>query len=128
MLTPSLAFHTRCTMRHSGTGPQSNRTDQSQFRMRSSEQHCAESASGELMKKFVLGFIVMLLCSALPAQEAHQPLQGRLFLPSDTFWGFAQFDIAPPHNEIDPNLCIATAGNYGGKSAPCNAFARYMLS
>ena len=52
----------------------------------------------------------------------------RVFLPSDTFWGYAQFDIAPPHNEIDPNLCAATAGNFGGVNAPCNAFARYMLS
>src|SRR5215510_12772938 len=52
----------------------------------------------------------------------------RMFLPSDTFWGYAQFDIAPPHNEIDPNLCAATAGNFGGVNAPCNAFARYMLS
>ena len=81
------------------------------------------------MKKFVLGFIVTFLCSALPyAQQPHQAAQGRLFLPSDTFWGYAQFDIAPPHNEIDPNLCAANAGTYGGTSAPCNAFARYMLS
>jgi hypothetical protein len=52
----------------------------------------------------------------------------RMFFPSDTFWGYAQFDIAPPHNEIDPNLCAADAGTFGGKNAPCNAFARYMLS
>ena len=51
----------------------------------------------------------------------------RMFFPRDTFWGYAQFDLSPPHNEIDPNLCKANAGDYGGVNAPCNAFARYML-
>jgi hypothetical protein len=80
------------------------------------------------MKKFVLGFIVVFLCPVLHAQKPSQAAQDRFFLPSDTFWGYAQFDIAPPHNEIDPNLCAANAGTYGGKDAPCNAFARYMLA
>lgn len=80
------------------------------------------------MKKFVLGFIAVVLCAAAQAQNTPKAEAGRFFLPSDTFWGYAQFDIAPPHNEIDPNLCVATAGTYGGKNAPCNAFARYMLS
>jgi len=39
-----------------------------------------------------------------------------------------QFDLAPPHNEIDPNLCGGNAGQYGGVNAPCSMFARYMLS
>jgi hypothetical protein len=52
----------------------------------------------------------------------------RFFLPKDTFWGFAQFDLAPPHNEIDPNLCASNAGTDGGVNAPCSLFARYMLS
>ena len=51
-----------------------------------------------------------------------------MFFPSDTFYGFAQFDLAPPHNEIDPNLCASNAGDYGGANAPCSEFARYMLS
>jgi len=50
----------------------------------------------------------------------------RMFFPHDTLWGYAQFDVAPPHNEPDPNLCRADAGNQGGVNAPCNAFARYM--
>jgi hypothetical protein len=62
-------------------------------------------------------------CLRLLAQQVPQNGQERFFLPKDTFWGYAQFEIAPPHNEIDPNLCAANAGNYGGKSAPCNAFA-----
>lgn len=52
----------------------------------------------------------------------------RMFFPRDTFWGWAQFDLAPPHNEVDPNLCAGNAGQYGGVNAPCSLFARYMLS
>ena len=52
----------------------------------------------------------------------------RMFFPRDMFWGWAQFDLAPPHNEIDPNLCGGNAGQYGGVNAPCSMFARYMLS
>ncbi len=54
----------------------------------------------------------------------------RLFFPKNWYWGWAQFDLAPPHNEIDPNLCAANAGapQYGGVNAPCSAFARYQIS
>jgi len=52
----------------------------------------------------------------------------RMFFPHDMLWGWAQFDLAPPHNEIDPNLCAGNAGQYGGVNAPCSLFARYMLS
>ena len=78
------------------------------------------------MKKTVLAFGVLAFCLTLHAQQPSHPVHDRLFFPSDTFWGYAQFDIAPPHNEIDPNLCAANAGTYSG--APCNLFARYMLS
>lgn len=54
--------------------------------------------------------------------------EDRMFFPKDTLWGWAQFDLAPPHNEIDPNLCAGNAYVYGGVNAPCNMFARYMLS
>jgi len=49
----------------------------------------------------------------------------RMFFPHDMFWGWAQLDLAPPHNEIDPNLC---AGNVGQINPKCSMFARYMLS
>lgn len=61
------------------------------------------------------------------APDAAGP-EPRFFLPKDTFWGWAEVDLAPPHNEIDPNLCAATAGQYGGVNAPCSLFARYMIS
>lgn len=83
------------------------------------------------MKRVGLG--IFLLCIAIAAhaqsggQSSDQDTQDRFFLPHDTFYGFAQFDLAPPHNEIDPNLCRADAGIVGGVNDPCNAFARYML-
>jgi hypothetical protein len=55
-------------------------------------------------------------------------LNDRMFFPKDMLWGWAQFDLAPPHNEIDPNLCAGNSYVDGGANAPCNMFARYMLS
>jgi hypothetical protein len=60
--------------------------------------------------------------------QKDEPREERMFFPRDTFWGWAQFDLAPPHNEIDPNLCAANAGTYQGVNSPCSLFARYMLS
>lgn len=82
------------------------------------------------MKRLLLW---MVLCLALPGalQAQNEPVtdkSDRMFFPRDTLWGYAQFDLAPPHNEIDPNLCAGNAGSYGGVKAPCTAFARYMLS
>lgn len=77
----------------------------------------------------ILFFIaVAITCATAQAQQMDAPKQDRLFFPSDALWGYAQFDIAPPHNEIDPNLCASNAGNFGGAAAPCSEFARYMLS
>jgi hypothetical protein len=54
----------------------------------------------------------------------------RLFFPTGWIYGWGQFDLAPPHNEPDPGLCAPNAGQpqYGGVNAPCNKFARYLLS
>jgi hypothetical protein len=52
----------------------------------------------------------------------------RMFFPHDMFWGWAQVDLAPPHNEIDPNLCSGNVAQNGGINDPCSMFARYMLS
>ena len=71
----------------------------------------------------------VLSAQAEPAQPkvTHDSTE-RMFFPRDTFWGYGQFDLAPPHNEIDPNICRADAGISGGVNDPCNAFARYMIS
>jgi len=85
--------------------------------------------TGGEMKQWLLWAIV---CSVLAGMSfAQDPVMqdaDRMFLPHDMFWGYAQFDLAPPHNEIDPNLCAGNAGAYGGVNAPCSEFARYMLS
>ena len=85
------------------------------------------------MKRALLWvFLCLAMADVLLAQEAKKgappAASDRLFLPRDMFWGYGQFDLAPPHNEIDPNLCRADAGISGGVNDPCNAFARYMLS
>jgi hypothetical protein len=81
------------------------------------------------MKRLLLIFVCLLWWVPVRAQDSssHETRE-RLFFPKDMFWGYTQFDLAPPHNEPDPNLCRADAGNFGGVNAPCNAFARYMLS
>jgi hypothetical protein len=82
------------------------------------------------MKRLLWMALCLAFCAAAQAQEtsAKPAFSERMFLPSDTFWGYVQFDLAPPHNEIDPNLCAGNAGDYGGVNAPCSEFARYMLS
>src|SRR5690242_12748148 len=79
---------------------------------------------GGSMKSTSTVLVVLAVTAGLYAQGKEE----RMFFPSDSFYGYAQFDIAPPHNEIDPNLCAANARNFGGANAPCNAFARYMIS
>src|ERR1700733_6502439 len=77
-------------------------------------------------------FVCLAMSGVLLAQETKSgaPPAGtdRFLFPHDMFWGYGQADLAPPHNEIDPNLCRANAGIAGGVDDPCNAFARYMLS
>jgi hypothetical protein len=52
----------------------------------------------------------------------------RWFLPQGNWiYGYAEFDLAPPHNEPDPNFCSANSGDFGGANSQCNLFARYLL-
>lgn len=84
-----------------------------------------------MKKRWCLAILFLIGCAALHAQDNDEVIlhaQERFFLPKDTLWGYAQFDLAPPHNEIDPNLCASNAGAYGGVNAPCSMFGRYMLS
>jgi hypothetical protein len=107
--------------------------------MKQGEMKCTPLAS------ITLALITLVLIPVLAkAQEsaslsAPQPAQGtwheaepgqRMFFPRDMLWGWAQLDLAPPHNEVDPNLCTGNAGapQFGGPNAPCSMFARYMLS
>jgi len=79
--------------------------------------------------KLCLGLLVLsfAVCAVSQEQPKTAVNGGRFFFPKNWIWGYAQFDLAPPHNEIDPNLCASNAADFGGKDAVCNAFARYML-
>ena len=74
------------------------------------------------MKQALLWMFVCLAMSGVSAAQAAPAAAGseRMFFPHDMFWGYGQFDLAPPHNEIDPNICRADAGISGGVNAPCN--------
>ena len=53
----------------------------------------------------------------------------RWYFPKhDWIYGYGEFDLAPPHNELDPNLCFGNTANYGGASSTCTAFARWVIS
>jgi len=80
------------------------------------------------MKRLLWIFLCLAFSAVVEAQDPALQNSDRFLFPRDTLWGWAQFDLAPPHNEIDPNLCNASAGQDGGVNAPCTAFARYMLS
>lgn len=54
--------------------------------------------------------------------------QERLFLPHDFLRGYLDFQVAPPHNEVDLGLCPASSGAPGSQTPNCAAFARYAWS
>jgi hypothetical protein len=99
---------------------------------------------GGVMKRFAWILAIPVIVSALASSQDSVSLstpdkssQGswhdagagdRMFFPRDMFWGWAQLELAPPHNEIDPNLCAGNASALGGINDPCTMFARYMLS
>lgn len=54
--------------------------------------------------------------------------QQRWFFPTNNWiYGYTEFDIAPPHNEPDPNLCGASSGKLGLANSQCTAFARFVI-
>lgn len=81
-----------------------------------------------MLKRCICLLICLVVPSLMLAQAAQSGGAERFFMPKDAFWGWAEFDVAPPHNEVDPNICAGNAGSYGGKNAACTAFGRYMAS
>src|SRR5215467_10837314 len=53
---------------------------------------------------------------------------GPLFFPQNFARGYVDFEMAPPHNEIDLGLCVVTTADPKSSAASCNAFARYAWS
>jgi hypothetical protein len=52
--------------------------------------------------------------------------EDRLFLPHNFVRGYAEFQIAPPHNEPDLGLCLPGVAPSSPGVAACAAFARYI--
>ena len=54
--------------------------------------------------------------------------ESRLFFPANFARGYVDFEIAPPHNEIDLGLCVVTMADPLSSARSCNGFARYAWS
>jgi hypothetical protein len=50
---------------------------------------------------------------------------GRFFFPRNSVRGFVDFQVAPPHNEIDLGLCVPAVSDPNPSNATCSAYARY---
>lgn len=56
--------------------------------------------------------------------------EGRMFFPHNSIRGYADFSVAPPHNEPDLGRCSqshAVIISAGGANSDCTAYARYLL-
>ena len=56
--------------------------------------------------------------------------EGRMFFPHNWARGYADFSVAPPHNEPDLGRCSPSGvliADAGKANSPCNAYARYLL-
>ncbi len=56
--------------------------------------------------------------------------EGRWFFPHNSIRGYADFEVAPSHNEPDLGRCTqsgAVIAAAGGANSPCTAYARYLL-
>jgi hypothetical protein len=78
----------------------------------------------------------LLLCGIAAAQsavdvaakEAPAAPEERWLFPRNFVRGHLDFEVAPPHNEVDLGLCYADEGTRLGPAARCAAFARYIWS
>lgn len=59
------------------------------------------------------GEALAVVKAANPSSGKAEPQERWFFPRKDWIYGFTEFDIAPPHNEPDPNLCAPNAGDYG---------------
>ncbi len=76
----------------------------------------------------------LLLCAVGAARSAEDGTGNagvtdagdRLLFPHNFVRGFVDFQIAPPHNEVDLGLCAPRMGPPQAGVAECAAFARYI--
>jgi hypothetical protein len=62
------------------------------------------------------------------AWSAEAEASGRRFFPRNSVRGFVDFQVAPPHNEIDLGLCALPESSPNPQSPTCSAYARYAWS
>jgi hypothetical protein len=56
--------------------------------------------------------------------------EGRMFFPHNSIRGYADFEVAPSHNEPDLGRCTQSGAVIlaaGGANSPCTAYARYLI-
>jgi hypothetical protein len=91
------------------------------------------------MKRIVICLTALLtVCvSAAHSQTAtaesgrvsHVTSESRAFFPHNWVRGYADFSVAPSHNEPDLGRCVfPQPASAGGAASTCTAYARYILS
>lgn len=63
-----------------------------------------------------------------PVPVAQSASGERLFLPRNFLRGYLDFQVAPPHNEVDLGLCTPGGETAPGADRPCSGFARFVWS
>jgi hypothetical protein len=76
--------------------------------------------------KLAMGQFAIFFC--LLALVAQSNAQNQATVTDNWIRGYVQFDLAPPHNEIDAGLCLGAPQSQAPANAACSAFARYMAS
>jgi len=87
------------------------------------------------MRRLMIAF-TLLLCATFAAQAAEkttaapkaQTEDDRLLLPHNFVRGYVDFEVAPPHNEIDLGVCAPHVGPLVPGALNCAAYARYVWS
>ncbi len=84
------------------------------------------------MRRLTIAF-ALLFCAVFAVEAAEKTTQttgeeDRLLLPHNFVRGFVDFEVAPPHNEVDLGVCAPHAGPLATGALNCAAYARYVWS
>jgi hypothetical protein len=91
------------------------------------------------MKRIVICLTAFLTASVSAAHAqtstaesghvSHLASESRTFFPHNWVRGYADFSVAPSHNEPDLGRCVfPQPASAGGAASTCTAYARYILS
>jgi hypothetical protein len=85
------------------------------------------------VKRLILA-VSLLLCgfAAWSQETAAKPMLSqtgdRWLFPRNFVRGYLDFQVAPPHNEVELGLCMPGDGIAAGQTARCGGYARYIWS